>query len=268
MSIPISVGTLREKSEFAEELGYRDHAYVLSDAADAMTTLLWWCEQLLDIIENYDITHDACQEEIALINDIRAAVDPAINLNQTTGQIIEGKIGDLRLEFEGDLDKWMKTLGTGITGYQPEAYALMDLACAELVRKRRMFEFLNSNPNVEIVWKEMDGDLSECCWQAFRRNGGRNDQEWSIIGFGDTVEEAVTHAMGGDCANLAAPETVSVMDVARPLSEYHEDQGPVVWWRFPVEEPSYIGCPNSSDWPGYHTHWTPHPPIPAEPTTN
>ena len=23
-----------------------------------------------------------------------------------------------------------------------------------------------------------------------------------------------------------------------------------------------IGTPNSSDWPGYHTHWTPPPPIP------
>ncbi len=41
-----------------------------------------------------------------------------------------------RLRFEGDLDKWMKTIGAGITGYQPEAYALMDLACQELVTLR------------------------------------------------------------------------------------------------------------------------------------
>ena len=40
-------------------------------------TLRWWCQQLLDIIENYDISHDAPEEEIALLNDIRAAVDPA-----------------------------------------------------------------------------------------------------------------------------------------------------------------------------------------------
>lgn len=43
---------------------------------------------------------------------------------------------DERLRFEGDLDRWMKTLGAGITGYQPEAYAVMDDACAELVRAR------------------------------------------------------------------------------------------------------------------------------------
>lgn len=43
---------------------------------------------------------------------------------------------DERLRFEGDLDKWMKMLGTGITGYQPEAYAVMDDACRELVKLR------------------------------------------------------------------------------------------------------------------------------------
>lgn len=41
-----------------------------------------------------------------------------------------------RLRFEDDLDKWMKIIGSGITGYQPEAYALMDLACQELVTLR------------------------------------------------------------------------------------------------------------------------------------
>lgn len=41
-----------------------------------------------------------------------------------------------RLRFEGDLDKWMKILGAGISGYQPEAYAVMDGACQELVKLR------------------------------------------------------------------------------------------------------------------------------------
>lgn len=54
----------------------------------------------------------------------------------------------------------------------------------------------------------------------------------------------------------AAPE-------ARPLDEWHEDMGAVTWWRFPVEEAAWIGTPLDSDWPGYHTHWTPHPAIPV-----
>lgn len=78
---------------------------------------------------------------------------------------------------------------------------------------------------------------------------------------------------------------------ARPIDEYHEDMGPVLWWYFnhgKVEEPPYVGSPldcghtvemchyvmektKSGDWarkvktvrsdvggwPGYHTHFTP-----------
>lgn len=60
----------------------------------------------------------------------------------------------------------------------------------------------------------------------------------------------------------AAPE-------ARPLDDWHEDHGPVVWWAWDSEgcawmgEPAWIGAPGDSDWPGYHTHWTPHPAFPA-----
>jgi hypothetical protein len=71
---------------------------------------------------------------------------------------------------------------------------------------------------------------------------------------------------------------------ARPISEYHEDMGPVLWWKFPVDEPPYVGGPLDNGkiveicarydggdklmlcqvggWPGYHTHWTPLPAAP------
>ncbi len=79
---------------------------------------------------------------------------------------------------------------------------------------------------------------------------------------------------------------------ARPLAEWHEDMGPVLWWRFPVDEPPYVGTPLDrghcvtltaqqhvsgrvrpervgvcfiGGWPGYHTHWTPMPPVPSPP---
>lgn len=44
---------------------------------------------------------------------------------------------------------------------------------------------------------------------------------------------------------------------ARPLDEWEESMSVVLWWRFPVEEEPYVGHPNCSSWPGYHTHWTP-----------
>lgn len=75
----------------------------------------------------------------------------------------------------------------------------------------------------------------------------------------------------------------------RPLDEWHEDHGPVMWWFFPITEPPYVGSPLDcghtvevefrtrgglpiththmvGGWPGYHTHWTPLPPCPKEPT--
>ena len=67
----------------------------------------------------------------------------------------------------------------------------------------------------------------------------------------------------------------------RPIAEYHEDMGSVLWWKFPIEEPPYVGtpidCPRVyaievnktkigehlvGGWPGYHTHFTIIP-IPA-----
>lgn len=43
----------------------------------------------------------------------------------------------------------------------------------------------------------------------------------------------------------------------KPIDEWNEDDGDVLWWIFPVCEPPYCGTPNDSEWPEYHTHWTP-----------
>lgn len=62
-------------------------------------------------------------------------------------------------------------------------------------------------------------------------------------------------------AALAAAEGVgyvlSVVPIARPIAEWHEDMGPAFWWSFPIEEAPYAGSPLDDGWPGYHTHWTP-----------
>ena len=44
---------------------------------------------------------------------------------------------------------------------------------------------------------------------------------------------------------------------AKPLDQWHDEIGEVLWWCFPIEEPPYVGSPLAMDWPGYHTHWTP-----------
>ncbi|MBY0205282.1 hypothetical protein [Paenibacillus cucumis (ex Kampfer et al. 2016)] len=55
----------------------------------------------------------------------------------------------------------------------------------------------------------------------------------------------------------AAEEQVKKLKEARTLDEWHEDFGDVLWWKFPVEESPYCGSPLDTDWPDYHTHWTP-----------
>ena len=50
---------------------------------------------------------------------------------------------------------------------------------------------------------------------------------------------------------------VTVQREPRPLEEWGEDYGDVLWWAFPIEEPPYVGSPLDEKWPGYHTHWTP-----------
>lgn len=72
---------------------------------------------------------------------------------------------------------------------------------------------------------------------------------------------------------------------ARPLSEWHEELGDVLWWKFPIQEAPWVGRPDvigptyrlidwkgdevarfdGQGWPGYHTHFTPLPAIPDEP---
>lgn len=67
---------------------------------------------------------------------------------------------------------------------------------------------------------------------------------------------------GGGCfreleANYLIANGVTISTEARPLKEWHEDIGDVLWWKFPIEEPPYVGSPLDLNWPSYHTHWTP-----------
>ncbi|MEJ5149817.1 Lar family restriction alleviation protein [Comamonas sp. MYb396] len=65
----------------------------------------------------------------------------------------------------------------------------------------------------------------------------------------------------------AAPAAVAAPLIARSLAEWHEDDGAVAWWAWCghswAGEAPFIGMPCDSDWPGYHTHWTPAPSQPA-----
>ncbi|MEJ5148998.1 DUF4406 domain-containing protein [Comamonas sp. MYb396] len=95
---------------------------------------------------------------------------------------------------------------------------------------------------------------------------------------GATLEAHVAQALGmavyyapnaeaEAVAAQAAPAAVAVPLIARSLAEWHEDDGAVAWWAWCghswAGEAPFIGMPCDSDWPGYHTHWTPAPSQPA-----
>lgn len=72
--------------------------------------------------------------------------------------------------------------------------------------------------------------------------------------------------------NRRAHPTIAPLQ-ARPLSEWHEDDHGCVWFAWDAQrnewmgEPAWIGTPLDEDWPGYHTHYLPHPPFPAAVTS-
>ena len=78
-----------------------------------------------------------------------------------------------------------------------------------------------------------------------------NENDWNYIS-PETFEDIARTVLAQWGRPAAQP-------VAIPGEEYHEDMGPVTWWRLPVDEPPWVGTPNDSDWPGYHTHFTPAP---------
>jgi hypothetical protein len=53
------------------------------------------------------------------------------------------------------------------------------------------------------------------------------------------------------------PYMVGAAAVARPRHTWHEDDGPVLWWFFPIREAPYCGTPLDYGFPRYYTHWTP-----------
>jgi len=71
------------------------------------------------------------------------------------------------------------------------------------------------------------------------------------------IDDAVVALGGPRDQALTFLLALSKPPKARPLADYHEDFGAVLWWKFPIAEPPYVGSPNDSDWPEYHTHWTP-----------
>ncbi len=99
---------------------------------------------------------------------------------------------------------------------------------------------------------------------------GWRDQELERL----REELAKAHSLIGTLAEPDFTVARQAMEIAnahqalltpRPLAEWPEEIGDVLWWVLPFEptkgEPPYCGTPLDAGWPGYHTHWTPLPKV-------
>lgn len=51
---------------------------------------------------------------------------------------------------------------------------------------------------------------------------------------------------------------IDMMNTPRPAADWTEEDGYMLWWRFPITEPPYVGSPLDTAWvEGAYTHWTP-----------
>jgi hypothetical protein len=82
-----------------------------------------------------------------------------------------------------------------------------------------------------------------------------NAPVWKSASFHESCTQVADHLIANG---------VTVQERARPLEEWGEDYGDVLWWKFPIEEPPYVGSPLDEKWTGYHTHCT-QIPIPDAP---
>lgn len=68
---------------------------------------------------------------------------------------------------------------------------------------------------------------------------------------------AIIDSLAGE-GNLNIPEDDH--EIFRPLDEWHEDDGTVIFFKLHAGEPPCITDPLSSDWvDNYYTHWLPLP---------
>ena len=116
-------------------------------------------------------------------------------------------------------------------------------------------------PDDQAIRQEYDDvlalirDAVEAAESAKRQRKDPEPEIAFLLRVADARQQIIDGMIAERCAKQDA-------EMPRPLADWHEDDGAVVWWRFLVDEPAWIGTPLDDDWPGYHTHWTPHPKLP------
>jgi hypothetical protein len=158
----------------------------------------------------------------------------------------------IRHSLYGD---WLETGDTSrLNSAMPtvaQALADRDARIGELERSLRnvlgltnkLTHRLRNRPGYAVTEEELRPLLRFCRDAGFESSVTREAEPTDA---NDTTKDQLARVVGA----------LDELQNPRPLDEYHEDYGSVLWWLLPVNEPPYVGAPGDSDWPGYHTHWT------------
>lgn len=86
---------------------------------------------------------------------------------------------------------------------------------------------------------------------------------WALSPTSDALIAAEVLVFGGGPPSVLLERFKAKLDMRTPRKkdDWEEDFGAVLWWKFPIVEPPYVGTPLDDDFPAYVTHWT-HIPLP------
>ncbi len=115
---------------------------------------------------------------------------------------------------------------------------------------------------MDVLERIEKGEVTVIAFQNWVDGSGAKQRELNKAMKQDSLDvaELLKYATTGKSATTPRPE-----------EEYHEDMGDVIWWKFPICEPPYVGSSLDCDWiDDYYTHWTPLaiPDDPEEARTN
>lgn len=111
-----------------------------------------------------------------------------------------------------------------------------------------------------------DGKTSQAVWSESLENGLKDKKLIAAVNAARDAFNAIwlSERSAFAVGELADPRECENLKTLRPLSEYHEDHGTVLWWHLPIQEPPYVGsgpgiqeCQLITN--GWLTHWSPIP---------
>lgn len=139
-------------------------------------------------------------------------------------------------------------------------YNMMKHECVDLVRE--MFNKADAAPQASAEARNLPHIKQPLTLTQIEAEYASHDYSAELL-----LQHALLLLRRSQASDDAVRNAALTPLLARALAEWHEDDGPVTWWAWCghewAGEAPWCGTPLDQGWPGYHTHWTPIPGVPA-----